>query len=109
MSELNKNEDFWHRKMKFYFNEVLDVNSDGVVNETDMEMFILIFKKMKNIHSEDSQMFINFKNFLNTWFTAIMRGDKNSDRSITIDVCINKILILFKVYSTITTIIVDLF
>ncbi len=86
MSESNKNEEFWLRKMKFYFNEVLDVNSDGVVNETDMEMFELIFKKMKNIQSEDSQMFVNFKNFLNTWFTAIMRGDKNSDKSITLEV-----------------------
>jgi hypothetical protein len=86
MSESNKNEEFWLRKMKFYFNEVLDVNSDGVVNETDMEMFELIFKKMKNIQSEDSQMFVNFKNFLNTWFTAMMRGDKNSDKSITLEV-----------------------
>jgi hypothetical protein len=94
MSESNKNEEFWLRKMKFYFNEVLDVNSDGVVNETDMEMFELIFKKMKNIQSEDSQMFVNFKNFLNTWFTAIMRGDKNSDKSITLEV--NSILIYFK-------------
>ena len=41
---------------------------------------------MKNIQSEDSQMFVNFKNFLNTWFTAIMRGDKNSDKSITLEV-----------------------
>ena len=86
MSQSTEMEDFWHRKMKFYFHEVLDVNSDGVVNETDMEMFKEIFKRMKNIQSEDSPMYMNFINFLNTWFTAIMRGDENRDKSITMDV-----------------------
>ena len=85
MSPTAETEDFWHRKMKFYFDEVLDVNSDGQVNETDIETFKFIFKKMKHI-SEDSPMFINFVNFLNTWFTAIMRGDTNADKSISFDV-----------------------
>jgi hypothetical protein len=87
MSPEQQVEDFWHKKMTFYFNEVLDVNNDGVVNEIDLETFKVIFKQMKHL-SGDSPMLESFTNFLNTWFKAMMRGDKNNDNSITLQVYI---------------------
>lgn len=83
--------DFWQRKMAFYFNEVLDVNNDGVVNNVDLEIFRSIFKQMKHL-SGDQELLNRFNNFLNTWFRAIMQADKthgDNDGSITLQVSVN--------------------
>ena len=79
--------DFWKRKINFYFYEVLDANNDGIVNSKDLEIFKLMYKKMKHL-SQDSPVLVRFCHFLDTWFKAIMINEqkKTKEPSITANV-----------------------
>lgn len=71
--------DFWRKKINFYFHEVLDVNNDGIVNHLDLEIFKTLYKQMKHL-SADSPVLVRFCEFLDTWFKAIMLADQKSGK-----------------------------
>ena len=63
--------DFWNKKIKFYFNEILDFDSDGRVSSRDVNGFMEMYKHMKNLKS-DSPELSKFAKFLKLWIEKIM-------------------------------------
>jgi Ca2+-binding EF-hand superfamily protein len=63
--------DFWHKKIQFYFNEILDFDNDGRVSSRDVNGFIEMYKHMKNLRS-DSHELEKFSKFLKVWIETIM-------------------------------------
>jgi hypothetical protein len=79
--------DFWRKKIKFYFNEILDFDSDGRVSSRDVNGFIEMYKHMKGLRS-DSREIEKFAKFLKVWIESIMtlsgkRPGYSADRSET--------------------------
>lgn len=79
--------EFWVKKIKFYFNEILDINNDGKVNSNDIDMFRELYRQLKGL-DHNSPKLASFSEFLQKWLTAIMLADQkfgNNDGSITIE------------------------
>jgi Ca2+-binding EF-hand superfamily protein len=79
--------DFWKKKIRFYFNEVLDVDNDGKVNSKDIDIFKEMFRQMKSL-DHNSPKLVKFSDFLNKWLEAVMTADQkfgNNDGSISVE------------------------
>ena len=62
--------DFWKKKIAFYFNDILDTNSDGKINTADISNFKEMYKIMKGL-KQDSPQLTSFCEFLDKWMHAI--------------------------------------
>lgn len=62
--------DFWKKKIAFYFNDILDTNSDGKINIADISNFKEMYKIMKGL-KQDSPQLTSFCEFLDKWMHAI--------------------------------------
>lgn len=80
-SEINE---FWQRKVKFYFNEVLDYDNDGHLNKNDVETFKELYKHMRNL-KQNSPELEKFSKFLNIWIESIVEFSKTQTHSIDFD------------------------
>lgn len=73
--------DFWKRKISFYFVEILDFDGDNRLGSKDVEGFKEMYKRMKNL-THDSPDLEKFSKFLNIWINKIYElTDKKSDQS----------------------------
>lgn len=63
--------EFWRSKVRFYFNEILDFDSDGHVSSKDVEAFKNMYKYIKNL-DHDSPDLDRFSRFLNIWIENIL-------------------------------------
>jgi Ca2+-binding EF-hand superfamily protein len=80
MASLEINE-FWKRKVKFYFNEVLDYDQDGQLNRKDVETFKELYKHMRNLKQNSAEL-EKFSKFLTIWIDSIVEFSKTSNGSI---------------------------
>jgi hypothetical protein len=87
--------DFWCSKIKFYFNDILDVNSDGVINSLDIEFFRNLYSQMKHL-AIDSPELAQFSGFLQTWFRTMKDSGESSNSDVTLDVNHVNSLFLFQ-------------
>jgi hypothetical protein len=87
--------DFWYRKIKFYFNEILDVNSDGVINYLDIELFRNLYCQMKHL-TADSPAVATFSEFLETWFMTMKDSSDIHSKDITLEVYPNNLTFLYR-------------
>lgn len=69
--------DFWKKKIAFYFNDILDTNSDGKINIADISNFKEMYKIMKGL-KQDSPQLTSFCEFLDKWMHAITDFRKTS-------------------------------
>lgn len=78
--------DFWKKKISFYFTEILDFDSDGHVSSKDVEGFIEMYKHMKQL-KKDSPELDKFSKFLNVWIDNILRltNKKTDETFITLE------------------------
>lgn len=63
--------DFWRSKVRFYFTEILDFDSDGHVSSKDVDAFKDMYKYIKNLQ-HDSPELERFSRFLNIWIQNIL-------------------------------------
>lgn len=63
--------DFWKKKIYFYFTEILDFDNDGRVSSKDVTGFKEMYKYMKNL-KHDSPELDKFSKFLNVWINNIL-------------------------------------
>jgi hypothetical protein len=68
--------DFWNKKVRFYFDTILDYDSDGFLSQNDIEIFKANYKLSKNL-SNDSTELRRFSKFLNKWFNSITDFSNN--------------------------------
>lgn len=66
-----KTNEFWSKKIRFYFNEILDFDSDGRVSSRDVNGFIEMYKHMKGLRY-DSPELEKFAKFLKIWIEKIL-------------------------------------
>lgn len=70
--EANKEvNEFWRAKVRFYFTEILDFDSDGHVSSKDVDAFKDMYKYIKNLE-HDSPELERFSRFLNIWIENIL-------------------------------------
>lgn len=67
----NEINEFWQKKVKFYFNEVLDYDNDGLLNKNDVETFKELYKQMRNLKHNSPEL-EKFSKFLNLWIESIV-------------------------------------
>ncbi|CAF1077507.1 unnamed protein product [Brachionus calyciflorus] len=63
--------DFWKKKIHFYFTEILDFDNDGRVSSKDVAGFKEMYKYMKKL-KQDSPELDRFSKFLNVWINNIL-------------------------------------
>ncbi|RNA10732.1 calcium sensor EFh [Brachionus plicatilis] len=63
--------DFWKKKIHFYFTEILDFDNDGRVSSKDVTGFKEMYKYMKKL-KHDSPELDKFSKFLNVWISNIL-------------------------------------
>lgn len=63
--------EFWRAKVRFYFTEILDFDSDGHVSSKDVDAFKDMYKYIKNL-DHDSPELERFSRFLNIWIENIL-------------------------------------
>ena len=66
-------EAFWHKKVTFYFDEILDTDKDGKLNTKDLTYFKEFYKTCKNLKSSSPE-YEKFSKFLNIWIGSMMQS-----------------------------------
>ena len=62
--------EFWNRKVKFYFDRILDFDNDGYLSQNDIDIFKEMYKLSKNLDN-DSHDLHRFSMFLDKWLHSI--------------------------------------
>ena len=75
MANINANttisNEFWHKKVKFYFGEILDIDKDGKLNSKDLTHFKEFYRIVKG-YQPGSIDLEKFNKFLNKWIGSML-------------------------------------